>query len=115
MPVAIRSKTCHVQDVEQKSGKANCLLGCAMSAAERAPVWGRGRKFYVVLCRQVSAGGGLGCQRASPPAEGRFGFGVARRGGCCTAGKMLGLQRRGEVTPSLAARSWGGGCWVFEC
>lgn len=33
-PVAIRSKTCHVQDVEQKSGKANCLLGCAMSAAE---------------------------------------------------------------------------------
>lgn len=67
------------------------------------PIWGKGRKFYVVLCQQVKAGGGVGCGSASPHTEGRFGvrgFGAARTAGI-------------KVSPALPAFPWGGGNpWV---
>lgn len=67
--VAIQSKTCHVQDVEQKKVAKQIIWWAVPGVLQPTPIWGKGRKFYVVLCRQVKAGGGVGCGSASPHAD----------------------------------------------
>jgi len=61
---------CHARDVEQITQRSGWFAGCAARAAASAPVWGKGRRFSAVVCRQVNAGGGLACQSAALPAKG---------------------------------------------
>lgn len=72
-PVAVQSKTCHVQDAEQHKPKKWRSKWFAGLCRERTPLRGEGRTFGGGLCCRINAGGGVGCQSASPPAEGRFG------------------------------------------
>lgn len=49
------------------------------------------------------------------PLPPRAGLGLVSHAeaGAVQRGKRWGYSGGGKVTPSLAARCWGGGCWVF--
>ena len=67
--VAVQSNPATRETSSRSRSEADGLLGVPRAAAS-APVWGKGRRFSAVVCRQVNAGGGLACQSAALPAKG---------------------------------------------